>query len=133
MATSEEFIEHVRNCSGLGNALSSKKMFGEYALYLDGKVVAFAVGNELFIKPTPEGRAALKTVSERPAYPGSKLYFSIGEELDDTELLRHALQVTARALPPPKPKAAMRKPAPGRKTAVKSVFKPAVKRGAKSG
>ncbi|WP_139826410.1 TfoX/Sxy family protein, partial [Derxia lacustris] len=32
--------------------LVAKRMFGEYALYLDGKVVGFICDDELFVKPT---------------------------------------------------------------------------------
>ncbi len=88
MATDQGFVEHVRNQCGLGDAIAYKKMFGEYAIYLDGKVVAFACDNQLYIKPTSEGRNILKIVSEHPPYPGAKLYFRIDDEIDDRELLR---------------------------------------------
>ncbi len=103
MATGRDFVEHVRNQSGLADAISYKKMFGEYAIYLEGKVVAFACDNQLYVKPTPEGRDILRTVSEHPPYPGAKLYFRVDDEIDDRELLRRLLKATANALPPPKP------------------------------
>ncbi|MEO8835166.1 MAG: TfoX/Sxy family protein, partial [Caldimonas sp.] len=103
MATEQSFVEHVQSQSGLGSALSFKKMFGEYALYLGGKVVAFACDNQLYVKPTPEGRALLGTVSEHPAYPGSKLYFRIDEEMENRDLLASVLRVTALPLPLPLP------------------------------
>ncbi len=112
MATHEDFVEHVRN--QFGNALSYRKMFGEYALYLDGKVVAFACDNQLYVKPTVAGRALLRNVAEHPPYPGAKLYFRVDAEIDDRELLRRLLVATAQALPLPKPKAA---PKPGRASA----------------
>ncbi|MCK7502621.1 MAG: TfoX/Sxy family protein [Comamonadaceae bacterium] len=34
-------------------------MFGEYAIYLDGKVVALVCDNQFFVKPTDAGRALL--------------------------------------------------------------------------
>lgn len=79
-------------------------MFGEYALYLEGRVIAFVCDNQLFLKPTDAARALLPGVAEAPPYPGARLYFRLGEEIDDRELLRRALQATARALPLPKPK-----------------------------
>ena len=106
MATDQDFVEYIRTQSGLRDGLSYKKMFGEYALYLNGKVVAFACDNQLYVKPTPEGRAVLKKVSEHPPYPGAKLYFRIDEELEDRELLQKVFLTTARALPLPKPKSA---------------------------
>jgi len=68
--------------------------------------VAFVGHNLLNPKPTQEGKAALGTVSEHPPYPGAKLYFRLGDELDDRHLLQRVLKVTADALPRPKPKPA---------------------------
>jgi TfoX/Sxy family transcriptional regulator of competence genes len=114
MATEQGFVEYLQTQSGLGSALSFKKMFGEYALYLHGKVVAFACDNQLYLKPTEAGRARLVTVSEHPPYPGAKLYFRIDEQLEDRDLLRALFQTTAAALPLPKPKAAKRQAGPSK-------------------
>lgn len=112
MASDQDFVQYVCEESGLRDALSFKKMFGEYALYLDGKVVALVCDNQLFVKPTPEGRGLLGTVAEQPPYPGGKPYFRVDVELDERELLGRLLRTTALALPPPKPKAVRRKPKP---------------------
>ena len=40
MATEQSFVDYVCEQAGLPRALAYKKMFGEYALYLDDKVVA---------------------------------------------------------------------------------------------
>jgi TfoX/Sxy family transcriptional regulator of competence genes len=81
-------------------------MFGEYGIYFDGKIVAVAADNSLFLKPTEAGRALLPNVVEAPPYPEAKNWFQIDEYLDDTELLQRLIRVTADALPVPKPKAA---------------------------
>lgn len=106
MATEQHFVEHVCEQAGLGPALSFRKMFGEYALYLHGRVVAFACDNQLFLKPTTQGRALLGAVTELPPYPGGKPHFRLADEIDDRELLRRLLQVTADALPLPPAKSA---------------------------
>ena len=111
MSTEQAFVEYVQSQSGLGPQLSFKKMFGEYALYLHGRVVAFACDNQLYLKPTEAGRSVLGHVSEHPPYPGAKLYFRIDEQMEDRELLRNALETTARALPLPKPKPAAKRAA----------------------
>ena len=85
--------------------ITSKKMFGEYALYCDTKVVAFVCDDQLFIKPTEAGRAYLGEVTEAEAYPGSKMYFLIdGDRWDDADWLARLVRTTAAALPLPKPK-----------------------------
>ncbi|HRO26195.1 MAG TPA: TfoX/Sxy family protein [Luteimonas sp.] len=104
MATDVDFIEYVLEQAAFGHRLSHKRMFGEYALYLDEKVVAFACDNSLLLKPTEAGRAALPTVTLGKPYPEAKDYYVLDEFLDDTPLLQRLLQVTANALPAPKPK-----------------------------
>ncbi len=106
MASDLSYVEYVREQAGLAGALTFRKMFGEYALYLDGKVIALVCDNQLFVKPTVEGRALLGRVAERPPYPGAKPHFWLDGEIDDREVLRRVFTVTAQALPVPKPKAA---------------------------
>ena len=108
MATDQDFIEYVHEQAGFGARLSHKRMFGEYSLYLDGKVVAFACDNSLLLKPTEAGRALLPTVTPGKPHPDAKDYYVLDEFLDDTELLQRVLQATADALPARKPKPAKR-------------------------
>ena len=84
--------------------LSSRKMFGEYALYLDGKTVAFVCDDTLFIKPTPGALALLPDSERGPAYPGSKDYIVGSEVLDDPGLCARVLRQVAADMPAPKPK-----------------------------
>jgi TfoX/Sxy family transcriptional regulator of competence genes len=109
MASELETVTFIVDQSGLGSRLTHKRMFGEFALYLNTKVVAFVCDNKLFLKPTDAGRALLGSPTEAPAYPGSKNYFLLEGELDDPALLRQAFLVTESALPLPKPKAPTRK------------------------
>lgn len=71
MGTQAATIAHILDTlSAL--PLTSRKMFGEYALYLDGKTVAFVCDDTLFIKPTAGALALLPDTERSPAYPGSK-------------------------------------------------------------
>ena len=106
MTTDADFIEYVREQAGLGPGLTHRRMFGEYALYLDGKVVAFACDNSLLLKPTEAGRAPLPTLTLGRPYPEAKDYYVLDEFLDDPDLLRRALIATAEALPAPTSRAA---------------------------
>jgi TfoX/Sxy family transcriptional regulator of competence genes len=72
MATTLEFVEYVHEQSGLEDRLSYKKMFGEYALYLGGKVIALACDNSLYIKPTKAAQHLAISLGERSPYPGAK-------------------------------------------------------------
>jgi TfoX/Sxy family transcriptional regulator of competence genes len=113
MATEQAFVDYVVTQSGLEQRLSYRRMFGEYALYLGGKVVAFACSNQLLLKPTAEGRALIKNVTEGAPYPGAKMYLKIVDELEDRDQLRRLFETTAEVLPMPAPKRprAKRKPA----------------------
>jgi TfoX/Sxy family transcriptional regulator of competence genes len=112
MASSINTIQYICDQAGLGRRLTHRRMFGEYALYVDDKVVAFVCDDQLFLKPTAEGRAFLGTVVEAPPYPTAKNYFLLATEVDDPERLKEAMTVTAAALPPPRPKAKRRRPPP---------------------
>ncbi|MEW5835165.1 MAG: TfoX/Sxy family protein [Pseudomonadota bacterium] len=105
MASDVDFVAYVCEQAGLGDALSYRKMFGEYALYLDGRVVALVCDNMLFVKPTDAGHALLGAVEEAPPYPGAKPHWRLDEVLDDGERLGRLLRATAAALPLPRPKA----------------------------
>jgi hypothetical protein len=45
MASEQGFIEHVADQAGLGRDLSWRKMFGEYALDMDGLVAVLGFAN----------------------------------------------------------------------------------------
>jgi TfoX/Sxy family transcriptional regulator of competence genes len=79
-------------------------MFGEYAIYCDGKVVALVCDNQLFVKPTAAGRALLGAVTEASPYEGAKPHFLVAEQLDDPSLMSQLVRITAAELPAPKPK-----------------------------
>jgi TfoX/Sxy family transcriptional regulator of competence genes len=104
MASSAGTVQYVIDQSGLGSALTFRKMFGEYALYLGGKVVAFVCDDTLYLKPTDAARELLPRVNEGCPYPGAKLHFLLADELDDRALLQRLFTVTAAALPMPAPK-----------------------------
>ncbi|MFT3663804.1 TfoX/Sxy family protein [Piscinibacter sp.] len=104
MASDIKTVAFIADQSGLGDRLAHKRMFGEYALYLNTKVVAFVCDDKLYLKPTDAARALLGSPTEAPAYPGSKNYFLLEEELENPTLLGRAFEVTEAALPLPKPK-----------------------------
>lgn len=84
--------------------LTTKRMFGEYAVYLNDIVVAFICDDTLFLKPTPSALTLLPDAEKGPAYPGSKDYIIASELLDDPDLCTRALLAIASDAPAPKPK-----------------------------
>jgi DNA transformation protein and related proteins len=98
MATKESTAEYIMEQLADAGRMRLKKMFGEYAIYCDDKVVAFICDDQLFVKPTDEGRAFIGDPEEAPAYPGSKMYFLI-DRLEDREWLTELIHITAAAVP----------------------------------
>lgn len=107
MSTQQKTVDYIIEQSAGAGAMTARKMFGEYGMYCDGKVMAFICDDQLFIKPTEGGRAYLGAVTEAEAYPGSKMYFLIdGDRWDDADWLAGLVKATADDLPAPKPKKA---------------------------
>lgn len=104
MATEQSFVDYVAELINLGDRLTYKRMFGEYALYVDGKVVAFACDNSLFVKPSQAVLAIAPNLPQAPPYPGAKDYPVADELLDEPDTLRHLIMETATLMPAPKPK-----------------------------
>lgn len=104
MATDPGFIDYIAEQAAFGDRLTHKKMFGEYALYVDGKVVAFACDNSLFVKPSAAVQELAPGLPLRPPYPGAKGYPVADELLDDADALRALLLATSALMPAPKPK-----------------------------
>jgi len=106
MSTSQSTVDYLLDqLSDLPN-VRVRKMFGEYALYCDEKVVGLVCDDQLFVKITPPGKALVgEHYEEGEAYPGAKPSMRIGaEELDDSERLCELIRRTANALPAPRPK-----------------------------
>ena len=108
MATELEFMEFLADQMAGAGEIAYKKMFGEFAVYCGGKVVALVCDNQLFVKPTAAGRAFIGAPVEAPAYPGAKNSFLIEDAFEDREWISKLIRITARELPAPKPKKSKR-------------------------
>ena len=106
MATDQTFVDYVIEQVALGDRLTHKKMFGEFTLYLDGKIVALACDNSLLVKPSAAATEIAPDLPVRAPYPGAKLCLVTDELLDDTELISRLLLETAAHMPLSKPKKA---------------------------
>ena len=94
----------VLAASGAGD-VSARKMFGEFALYCDGKLVALICDDRLFVKRTTGGAVHSGPVEQDHPYPGAKRHPLIdADRWDDADWLAELFRVTAAELPAPKPK-----------------------------
>jgi len=107
MGTQPDTIEFILEQVSNAGKVSARKMFGEYAIYCDGKVVALVCDDQLFIKPTQAGRAFINgtNLHEKPPYPGAKDCLLISGDLwEDRDWLGALIRHTADALPAKKPR-----------------------------
>ncbi|MBN2653463.1 MAG: TfoX/Sxy family protein [Spirochaetales bacterium] len=101
MASDLSFVEYVADQIGCGE-VTFRKMFGEYALYCDGKVVALICDNKVFVKVTAGGRDFIGNPVEAPAYSGAKPSFLIEDGFEDREWFTELIRISALELPYPK-------------------------------
>lgn len=104
MATKKSIVDDVLETAALGSRLTHRKLFGEFALYLDGKVVAFVCDNSLFIKPSAAVTTLAPDLPMGSPYPQAKDVPIADQLLDDPDALRRLILATAELMPPPKEK-----------------------------
>lgn len=101
MASHVDLVNYIADqCSGAGEIVT-RKMFGDYGIYCDGKIFGLICDDCLYIKPTEEGKAVLREVDMRPPHQGAKDYFFIAD-VDDRDYLAALVSATCKALPEPK-------------------------------
>jgi len=104
MASDQSLIEFIVDQMSGAGLITSRKMFGEYAIYCNGKVVALVCDNQLFVKPTARGRAFMGEIVEAPPYPGAKMHFLIEDKFEDREWISELIRITAQEIADAKPK-----------------------------
>lgn len=107
MASNRDHVAFiVEQAGGVAQGVSARPMFGEFGLYVDAKMVALVCDDQLFVKPTPGGRAHAPDAGEGVPYPGAKPCLAIDPDtLDDGDWLAELFRITAAELPAPKPRA----------------------------
>ncbi len=103
MASNLEYVEYVCDQISGAGAITYKKMFGEYGVYCDGKVIGVICDNQFFVKKTASGALLIPNCEEAAPYTGAKPHMLIGD-LDDRNLMTEFIAATCRELPMPKPK-----------------------------
>ena len=99
MPNEQVFLDYIYGqLESLGD-IDIKKMFGGATLYFDQKVVGLITDNQLYIKPTPAGKAFIGEPLEAPPYPGAKDHYVIDDKLDDKEWLCELILISASDLP----------------------------------
>jgi TfoX/Sxy family transcriptional regulator of competence genes len=108
MATSPQTAAFVQE--RLGRRFALRKMFGEYAVYAEAKVVALLCDDRLHVK-VHEATAALADCELAPPYPGAKPHYVVEEGRWGDPSFAALLLKLAKALPEPKKKPSPKKAA----------------------
>ena len=102
MATSEDYIRYVcAQIDGAG-AVRSRKMFGEYMVYVDEKPVFLVCDNTVFVKILPALESEMAGAATGFPYPGAKLHAIL--DIDDREKALRVAAILRDVTPLPKPK-----------------------------
>lgn len=104
MASELSFVEFIVDQIEDAGEITFKKMFGEYGIFSDSKIFGLVCDDQLFIKPTEGGRSFIGDAVEAPPYPGAKMCFLIGEEIEDRDWISELVRISVKELPAPKPK-----------------------------
>lgn len=105
MSSSESFKNFILDQTQDAGVMRARNMFSEYCLYCNDKLVGVISDDKLFIKPTPELEAILKTKVLLPPYEGAKPNFFIAE-VDDRDYITKVIKTAYETIPdkPYKPK-----------------------------
>ncbi|RQZ11827.1 competence protein TfoX [Burkholderia sp. Bp9017] len=103
MASRQTTVDFILDQIEGAGTVSAKKMFGEYGIYCDGKMVALVCDDQLFVKQTTKGQNFLGDVTEANPYPGAKACFLIScDKWEDRNWLTNLIRLSAAELPLPK-------------------------------
>jgi TfoX/Sxy family transcriptional regulator of competence genes len=102
VATSAEFIEFVCDqISGTGD-IRSKKMFGEYMVYVNAKPVLLVCDDMVFVKILPELENIMADAERGFPYDGAKEHYIL--DIDNSDFSREVVDILKLVIPLPKPK-----------------------------
>ena len=77
MSTQKETVAFILEKLRDPKRFSARPMFGEYALYANGKVVALICDDHLYVKMLPASGALEPLCEKGEPYPGAKLHYIV--------------------------------------------------------
>ena len=91
MVTSKEYIDFVlEQLEGI-DAISCKKMFGEYLVYISGKPAILVCDNAAMVKKLPELAGLLQDAPDAYPYEGAKVHTLL--DIENHALTRQVLEI----------------------------------------
>ena len=112
MATQAETIEFILGKLRDRKSFTARAMFGEYALYADGKVVGLVCDDLLYVKIVPASQALEDLCAKDHPYPGARPHYLVEEtQISTIHNLAQILSEIARSTPAKKEKSKQTKTA----------------------
>lgn len=102
MATSASYITFVSEQLDRFGDVRTKKMFGEYMVYLDGRPILVVCDNIVYVKKLPVLAALLSGAECGFPYDGAKEHYIL--DIENRELLDRLIPQLYALTPQPKPK-----------------------------
>ena len=100
MATSKEYIEFVcEQLDGIEN-VTYRKMFGEYMVYVNAKLLLIVCDNTVMVKKVPELADLMKDAPDGIPYEGAKAHYIL--DIENRELVRDVIAILEPITPLPK-------------------------------
>lgn len=102
MATSKEYADFVcEQVSGFGDA-RSKKMFGEYMVYINDKPLLLVCDNTVFVKMLDCISNIMQSAETGYPYDGAKLHYIL--DIENAALCESVINALLPVIPVPKPR-----------------------------
>ncbi len=100
MACTEDYINFVcTQLEGVGQ-VRAKRMFGEWGIYVDEKMVMMVCDNIAYVRQVPEIAELMRDAECGFPYPGAKEHYIL--DVDHRDQVRQVAKVLAEVLPYPK-------------------------------
>ena len=110
MPTQKETADFILGKFKDRGRFAARAMFGEYALYADGKVVALICDDRLYVKMLPASQELERQCEKGEPYPGAKPHYIVEEgQLSTMESLPAILIAVAASIPDKQTKAKRRR------------------------
>lgn len=102
MATSADFAAYAADqLTGCG-IIHTRRMFGEYMVYVNQKPLLLLCDNQAYVKPLPELSQLLAAADKGVPYPGAREHYVL--DIDQRELLRQVVAIMEPLTPLPRPR-----------------------------
>jgi DNA transformation protein len=102
MATRQDTVDFILGQIDGAGDVSARKMFGEYAIYCDGRTVALVCDDQLYVKPTASGSAFASPFETGSPFPGAKPWLLISEQKClDRNWLSRLIRLSTAEIPLP--------------------------------